>query len=610
MNDTPSPAAGSAPRPTAPRAGQKWPTIWSRPTLLLLVLGALLVLWRMAAVHFSGISLFFDEAQYWDWSRQLQWGYYSKPPVIAAVVGASTALFGHGVLGVKALSMLVYLATALAMVGFARALWPTTSGVRTGAVAGALFISAPMTGLLGMAASTDGPLLLCWTLAAWALWRAQVTNRLTAWVLCGLAVGVGMLTKYTMAAFAITALWTLWGVHGPRRGLLRAGPWVAALVAAAVFSPNLMWNVQWHFPTLQHTAEITTQSNRDGGFMAALTFLAGQVLMVGPMAVIAGIWLRGRWKSAGAAPLPVPPSQFGQSTQLPASQWAPTTQMPIKAEGQDSAQPEPDRAAPSSSRKPARSSAFYLASVTSYRYLVALSLPLLAVALLQSLRAGAHVNWAAPALISVFMLLATRLSPPLIPMATPRPQGWLLAVVAFHLLLAGIVIHARDVGGDRLPSRLDALVRMRGWHEAFGQLGQQLDDPRVMGLPVVADKRLLLAQASYEWRDRGLQIKAWNPDGSRGDHYQLQQSLPDKVGQDVLVLSLPGEAGHMLKRFAYTRELASVKVPVGPDRSVALQLNLARGFVGYNTRSYEEQSRITTDQVDTPAAEPTSSPSP
>ena len=34
-----------------------------------------------------------------------------------------------------------------------------------------------------------------------------------------------------MAAFAITALWALWGVHGPRRGLFRVGPW-AGLAAA------------------------------------------------------------------------------------------------------------------------------------------------------------------------------------------------------------------------------------------------------------------------------------------------------------------------------------------------------------------------------------------
>src|SRR5690606_17290228 len=128
-------------------------------------------------------------------------------------------------------------------------------------------------------ASTDAPLLLCWTLAAWALWRAQVTNRLGLWVLCGAICGVGMLSKYTMAAFALTALWALWGVHGPRRGLMRLGPWAALAAALLVLSPNLMWNAEWGFPTLQHTADITTQSKRDGGVVSALVFTVGQFLM-------------------------------------------------------------------------------------------------------------------------------------------------------------------------------------------------------------------------------------------------------------------------------------------------------------------------------------------
>ena len=54
---------------------------------------------------------------------------------------------------------------------------------------------------------------------------------------------------------------------------------------------------------------------------------------------------------------------------------------------------------------------------------------------------------------------------------------------------------------------------------------------------VVADKRLLMAQAAYQWRDRQPRIMAWNPRGEHGDHYQLQHSMPNTVGQDVLVLT-------------------------------------------------------------------------
>ena len=43
-----------------------------------------------------------DEAQYWDWAQDLSWGYYSKPPGIAALIWLSTALFGDGIVGVQA----------------------------------------------------------------------------------------------------------------------------------------------------------------------------------------------------------------------------------------------------------------------------------------------------------------------------------------------------------------------------------------------------------------------------------------------------------------------------------------------------------------------------
>jgi 4-amino-4-deoxy-L-arabinose transferase-like glycosyltransferase len=578
MTNTTSPTAAvptpEIARTQGARPAHRWPRLWGRRMWLLLALAAVLLVYRAGVVHYSGISLFFDEAQYWDWSRHLQWGYFSKPPVIAGLIAASTAVFGNGVLGVKLLTMLTYVATAVAMVGLARALWPTSSGVRTGIVAGALFLTSPMAGMLGMFASTDGPLLLCWALAAWALWRAQVTNRLGLWLLFGAVCGVGMLSKYTMAAFAITALWALWGVHGPKRGLLRIGPWAAVAAALLVLSPNIAWNAEWGFPTLQHTADITTKSSRSGGPVAALVFLVGQIAMLGPVAVIAGLWLHRR-VHAGTNEV-AGQSQWAASSQmLPPSQWAPSTQV------------APSSSQPASSQlsqgeqprvKSTRNSAYHLASVTSYRYLVALSAPLLLIAVVQAVMADAHVNWAAPAMISLFLLLASRLSLPLVPLSAPRPVTWFWVVLA------------RDVMGDKLPAKADVLVRMRGWDAAFGQLGSLLNDPRVQGLPVVADKRLMLTQAAYQWRDHKPRIMAWNPRGEHTDHYQLQHSMPNTVGQDVLVLTDKPNPDHILDRFAFKRELGRSVVQVGPGRQITLYLYLARGFVGYDNQTYLDQS--------------------
>jgi 4-amino-4-deoxy-L-arabinose transferase-like glycosyltransferase len=555
----------------------------------LLALIAVLLAYRLWMVGHTGISLFFDEAQYWDWSKHLAWGYFSKPPLIAGLIWLSTALFGSGVLGVKALVMLLYPATALCMVGFARALWPTSSGVRTGMVAGALFMTIPMVALMGLFASTDAPLILCWTLASWALWRAQVTNRMSHWVLLGVACGIGLMGKYTMAAFAITALWTLWGVHGPQRGLLRLGPWVAIIVALALISPNLIWNAQNGYPTMQHTAELTTQSDRTGGIFPTLQFLAGQIAMLGPVAVLAGLWLQGQIRRAAPASAPaasIPASQWAASSQmLPPSQWQNATA--LKPSGKTG-----EQAAASGGPRPttARNSAYYLASVSSYRFLWAMSLPLQVIAIVQAIYADAHVNWAAPSMVGFTMLIASRLSLPMVPLASPRPTRWLVAALVSNLVLTSAVLHLREIAGPGMPSKYDVLVRMRGWQEAFDALAPELEDPVVTGLPVLTDSRLFITEAAYHWRRYNVKTLAWNPKELRQDHYQMTRSLPNKVGADVLLLTSNATPTDITQRFAIIRHLKSVKVPVGPDRNVEMHLFFLRGFLGYDHKSYMEQS--------------------
>jgi 4-amino-4-deoxy-L-arabinose transferase-like glycosyltransferase len=556
----------------SPSTAQRWPRLWGPRLGWLLAFIVVLMGYRYWAVQHVGISLFFDEAQYWDWSRHLDWGFFSKPPLIAGLIWLSTALFGDSLLGVKALPMLLYPATALAMVGFARALWPTSSGVRTGIVAAALFMTLPVTSLMGLFASTDAPLILCWTLASWMLWRAQVTDRAGYWLLCGVACGVGLMGKYTMAAFALTAIWALWGVQGPKRGVLRVGPWLTVLVALALLSPNLWWNVQNDFPTLAHTAEITTDSTRSGGFSAVARFLGGQIVMLGPLAVFAGVWLLlgQRREAASTPPGSVPASQWGASQQ---------TLSPPSTSGSFPA------------RRPAvRGSAYYLASVSSYRFLWAMSVPLQLVAVAQAFHADAHVNWAAPSMVGFTLLIASRLSQPLVPLSAPRPGRWLVAVLAVNLLLSSVVLHLREIAGPQMPSRLDVLVRMRGWQEALTQLAPVLQDPVVRGLPVLTNQRLLITHAAYHWRNQGVATYMWNPRGVRHNHYEMTRSLPNKVGQDVMLLTDNAKPDAITQRFAIVRPMKSVKVAVGPDRAVELHLFFLRGFLGYDHATYLQQS--------------------
>ncbi|MDD3837175.1 MAG: 4-amino-4-deoxy-L-arabinose transferase, partial [Phenylobacterium sp.] len=65
---------------TAPPPDRLW------RTLLLLVLG--LTVARLMVLFDSPLELYPDEAQYWLWSRTLDFGYFSKPPVVAWTIWA------------------------------------------------------------------------------------------------------------------------------------------------------------------------------------------------------------------------------------------------------------------------------------------------------------------------------------------------------------------------------------------------------------------------------------------------------------------------------------------------------------------------------------------
>src|SRR5204862_111963 len=49
---------------------------------------------RLAWLIHSSLDLAPDEAHYWDWSRHLDWSYYSKGPLVALLIRGSCALFG------------------------------------------------------------------------------------------------------------------------------------------------------------------------------------------------------------------------------------------------------------------------------------------------------------------------------------------------------------------------------------------------------------------------------------------------------------------------------------------------------------------------------------
>ena len=123
---------------------------------------------RLGSLYTANTDLFFDEAQYWFWSQDLDFGYFSKPPMIAWVIRASTELCGTSEFCVRLASPFLHSVTAIFIFLIARALY---GNVIIGIAAALAFVTIPGVTLSSTLISTDVPLLMFWSMALYAFVR-------------------------------------------------------------------------------------------------------------------------------------------------------------------------------------------------------------------------------------------------------------------------------------------------------------------------------------------------------------------------------------------------------------------------------------------------------
>ena len=269
------------------------------PLGLLLALAALVV-WRLLAASHANLELYADEAQYWTWSLNPDWGYYSKPPMVAWAIWLGTHLFGDGELGVRAASALVYPLTAGVLFMLVRRLFRADPRAEAMAFwSGLVYATLPLVSLGAWLITTDAFLLLFWSLALYTLSHALESGRWRDWLLLGLAVGLGMMSKYSMVFFGLGLAVYLAITPERRRLFLDPRPYGSALVALLVVLPNILWNAGHQFVSFAHTADISQLDRALFHPGAMLEFFLAQFVVFGPLtfigllvlAVRPGVWL-------------------------------------------------------------------------------------------------------------------------------------------------------------------------------------------------------------------------------------------------------------------------------------------------------------------------------
>ncbi len=251
------------------------------PTWLLLSLALAALRIPIAA----WIPLAPEEAYHWNFARHLDWSYLDHPPVIAWSIALGRAILGDTPLGVRIVPILYSLGTTVLLARLAERMF----GKAAALPAVLLFCLLPVAFAASGAGFPDSPLLFFWALAMALGWEAFRGGKPGAWLGAGAALGAAMLSKYTAVFLAVSWLVYALSSSDRRRRLASPWPWIAALVAAAVFSPVLAWNANHDWASLRYQSVGRLSQADEFSPLSPLRFLgqqlAGALGLAAPLAL-------------------------------------------------------------------------------------------------------------------------------------------------------------------------------------------------------------------------------------------------------------------------------------------------------------------------------------
>jgi 4-amino-4-deoxy-L-arabinose transferase-like glycosyltransferase len=187
----------------------------------------------------SLLDLRTDEAYYWTWSKENVLSFLDHPPMIAWFIRFGTAIFGDTNLGVRFAGILAMLVTQLLLADIVRRV---THDLRAVVIVLLFPEAALYYGLLMAKVSPDVALIPFVTAMLWALIRLWESGDARWWLAAGVFGGLALLSKFT-AVMLIPGVLAFMLVPDWRGRWLRSPyPWLAALIAVALFLPVLIWN--------------------------------------------------------------------------------------------------------------------------------------------------------------------------------------------------------------------------------------------------------------------------------------------------------------------------------------------------------------------------------
>jgi hypothetical protein len=301
-----------------------------------------------------------------------------------------------------------------------------------------------------------------------------------------------------MAYFALgAAAAALWDREA-RDLLKRPQTWVAFALALAILSPNIAWNVANQFATLKHTGENITGAGLRLRPLEAFAFLGSQFGVVGPLVFAAFLVIL-------------------------------VQAIRGKVSRQD-------------------------------KLMLAFAIPPLALVAALSVFRGANANWAAPAAVSMTVLVVAW-------WLRTGGQRWIVASLAIGAFVQAVMLIG-DAYADRislaaLGRRGDVYARTLGWR-ALGDKAAQL--ARTAGTPTVAaEGRAELAALTYYLRNEPQAVVSWPQSAAARSQFDITQALNDQTAEPVLLITACRAMPRLERFYASVTPLPDLTVQPGPN---------------------------------------------
>jgi len=264
--------------------------------ILIALCAAKLLLHIFTSVRHYGY--FRDELYYLDMARHLDWGYVDAAPLIA--VYAKVALWMGGSLA--ALRILPALAGAGLIALTILIVRELGGGWYAQLLAGLAILLCPAVLSIDSLLTMNAFEPLFWTGCILVVARILRTGDSRLWLWFGLLAGLGLENKHSTLSFGFAVTVALL-LTDHRREFARPWIWIAGAIAVAVFLPNLIWQIQHHFPTIEDLENVRREGKNV--VLGPIAFVKEQIIDMHP--ILLPVWLAGliwflrdrRWRVLG-----------------------------------------------------------------------------------------------------------------------------------------------------------------------------------------------------------------------------------------------------------------------------------------------------------------------